>query len=644
MCGFTGFLNLANEARRSDMQARGRAMADTLRHRGPDDGQVWIDDNVPLVFAFRRLSIIDLSPEGRQPMRSASGRYTIVFNGEIYNFLNLRKELERSGVQFRGRSDTETILAAVEAWGLNQTLQKINGMFAFVIWDAKERKLHFARDRLGKKPLYVGWAEGALVFASELKALRAHPGFKAAINPEALSLFLQYGYVPSPSCIYKNVWSLPAGHRLALGIEGLQQNADLESRMEPYWHHTRVVEDARSKKIGGGDEAVINEFEELLTECVRDRLISDVPLGAFFSGGIDSSSVVALMQRISGQKVKTYTIGFHEEGFDEAAHAKKIAAHLGTDHHEIYLSAQDALNVIPRLPEIYDEPFADMSAIPTYLVSQFARRDVTVALSGDGGDEMLGGYNRHVTGAKLWNRIKFLPKPLRRAVGSAIKTLPPERWNTLIKNRPQAGILMHKAADLFGLNTQEEIYQSLLGQWPTPPVANNVAVKTLLSDSDFQPPHDFSFAEKMMYWDALFYLPGDILTKVDRASMAVSLEARAPLLDRRIYEYAWRLPERFKMRGGQGKWLLRQVLKRHVPEELFERPKQGFAVPVGAWLRGPLKDWAENLLSTDRLEQSGLDAGVIRAAWQDHLENRGSNAQKLWGALMFQAWHERWIN
>ena len=644
MCGFTGFINTSSQARRSDMQARARAMADTLRHRGPDDGQVWMDDETPIVFAFRRLAIIDLSAEGRQPMVSATGRYTIVFNGEIYNFLELRKELERTGVQFRGRSDTEVILAAAEHWGLNQTLQKINGMFALAVWDKKERKIHFARDRLGKKPLYIGWAKDVLVFGSELKALRAHPDFEAAINPKSLSLYLQYGFLPSPACIYKNAWSLPAGSRLTLSVPNLETGANLSTHMEPYWQHAHALDDSRTKKIHASDETVIKEFEELLTECVRDRMISDVPLGAFLSGGIDSSSVVALMQHHSGQPVKTYTIGFREAGFDEAAHAAKIAAHLGTDHHELYLTAQDALNVIPRLPEIYDEPFADMSAIPTYLVSEFARRDVTVALSGDGGDEMLGGYNRHVTGAKLWNRIKFLPKPVRAALGGAIKKLPPEHWDTLIQSRPQAGILMHKAANFLSMNTQEDIYQNLLSSWHEPPVKNSVHAKTILSDSAFQPPAGLSFAEKMMYWDALFYLPGDILTKVDRASMASSLEARAPLLDRRIYEYAWRVPSQFKIRNGKGKWLLRQVLKRHVPEELFERPKQGFSVPVGEWLRGPLKGWAEDLLSVKKLERHGLlDTPTIRTAWTDHLAGRGSNAQKLWTVLMFQAWHERWM-
>jgi asparagine synthase (glutamine-hydrolysing) len=644
MCGFTGFLNPSSRAKRSVLHALGRSMADTLRHRGPDDGDVWQDAEVPLVLAFRRLSIIDLSPEGRQPMSSFSGRYTIVFNGEIYNFTALRKELGQAGVNFRGRSDTEVILAGAEMWGLNQTLQKINGMFAMAVWDSKERKLHFARDRLGKKPLYVGWAKDTLVFGSELKALRAHPDFVAEIDKEALALYLQYMYVPSPSCIYKNVWSVPAGSRLTIDAKTLQPGLNLREGMEPYWHHARVVEDSRSKMITASEEDVVWEFEMLLRDCVRQRLVSDVPLGAFLSGGIDSSTIVSLMQDLSSKPVKTYTIGFHEMGFDEAKHAKRVAEHIGTDHHEHYLSPQDALDVIPRLADIYDEPFADMSAIPTYLVSKFARQDVTVALSGDGGDEMLGGYNRHVAGAGVLRQLGYLPGPMRGFAGSMIMKIPPDRWNKIRKSRPHFGTLMHKTAELLSLNEESDIYSYLVSQWDEPPLREPVSAKTFLDDSSYQPPADFTFAERMMYWDALTYLPGDILTKVDRASMAVSLEARAPLLDRRIYEYAWRLPQSMKIKGNEGKWLLRQILKRYVPEEMTQRPKQGFSVPIGPWLRGPLKDWAENLLSESKLkEHDYFDAAQIRAVWADHLSGKRNNAQKLWGILMFQAWYERWL-
>jgi asparagine synthase (glutamine-hydrolysing) len=643
MCGFTGFLSQSSQARRSDLRALGRAMADAIKHRGPDDSDIWQDETISLVFAFRRLAIIDLSAEGRQPMRSSSGRYTIVFNGEIYNFMALRAELERAGAKFRGRSDTEVILAGAEIWGLNQTLQKINGMFAMAIYDATERVLHFARDRLGKKPLYVGWAGKTLVFGSELKALRAHPDFEASIDQEGLSLYLTYDYIPSPASIYKNVWSLPAGYRLSLKAD-IEPGTNLKFKMESYWHHTRVLEDARTKMIEGPDDKITDEFEELLKTCVKDRMVSDVPLGAFLSGGIDSSSIVALMQSVSAQPVKTYTIGFNEPGYNEAEFAKKIAAHLGTDHHEIYLSAQDAMGIIPALPDMYDEPFADMSAIPTYLVSKFARDDVTVALSGDGGDEMLGGYNRHVEGAALWKRMKFIPRPLRKSMARAITNVSTEKWDALARSRPQFGVLMHKTAGFLSQDTQENMYQSLLSTWPEPPMKNKTKAATMLTDADHAPPSSLSFAEKMMYWDALFYLPGDILTKVDRASMATSLEARAPLLDRRIYEYAWRLPEKFKIRGGKGKWLLRQVLSRHVPREYFERHKQGFAVPAGAWLRGPLRDWAEDLISERNLTaQNVFDVQTVRETWAQHLAGNGYTAQKMWNILMFQAWHKRWM-
>lgn len=628
MCGLTGLLALSHNKKRSELQAIGRSMADCLRHRGPDDGDVWQDLEMPVVLAHRRLAIIDLSPQGHQPMASASGRYTIAYNGEIYNFQELRKELEALRITFRGRSDTEVILAAIEQWGLNQALQKINGMFAIVLWDNQIRQLHFARDRLGKKPLYIGWAGDNLVFGSELKSLRAHPDFKPEINNEGLSLFLKYGYVTAPHSIYKNVWVLPPGSRLSVDATTIKPQTDLSKLTEIYWHHLHVLEEAHLHPVSGSDQDITNEFEELLESCVRERMISDVPLGAFLSGGIDSSTIVALMQKNSPRPVKTYTIGFHEAEFNEAKHAAKIASHLGTDHHEFYLSGDDALNVIPELPDIYDEPFADISAIPTYLVSKFARFDVTVALSGDGGDEMLGGYNRHIQAPKLWRRMKMIPRPLRALAGSIIQRDSSGRFNAHA----------YKAASLLALNTQEDIYERLISQWPLPPL-KHPSIPSL--NPQFQT-QDLSFAESMMYRDTLSYLPDDILVKVDRASMAVSLETRAPLLDRKIYEYTWRLPEHYKIRNGQGKWLLRQVLERHVPSSLFERPKQGFSIPVGEWLRGPLRDWAENLLDEKKLHH--LDAAPIRQCWSDHLAGRGNNSGKLWTILMFQAWQERWLS
>lgn len=643
MCGFTGFYAISSSRSRQSLHVTGKNMCKTLVHRGPDSGDVWQDPDVPLVLAHRRLAIMDLSPEGHQPMISSSGRYVITYNGEIYNYLDMQKELQVAGYAFRGRSDTEVILSAIEHWGLNQSLQKMNGQFALALWDRKDRQLHFVRDRLGKKPLYIGWAGNTLVFGSELKALRAHPDFKAKINKEAFAAFVRKACVPAPHCIYEDVLSLPAGHRLSLDVNALEKNTNLKSLMVPYWNHLSVLEDACHHKNARGEAEILDDFELLLKNCVSERLMSDVPLGAFLSGGIDSSTVVALMQAASPRAVKTYTIGFQEDGFNEAAYAAKVAAHLGTDHHEMILDGQAALEVIPFLPDMYDEPFADISAIPTYLVSKFARQDVSVALSGDGGDEMLGGYTRHMAGPRLWKRMKVMPRPVRVALARIIKAVPPERWDSFRSGSPQFGNAMHKAASVLSQNTQEDIYRCLTSQWERPPVLSTSEALSFADEAEWQP-QGLSFAEKMMYWDALSYLPNDILTKVDRASLAVSLEVRAPLLDKRIYEYVWALPESLKIRDGQGKYLLRQVLKRHVPSELFERPKQGFSMPVGAWLRGPLRDWAESLLDEKKLERQGLlEAQTIRKTWEAHLSGQGHHSTALWTVLMFQAWHERWM-
>ncbi len=643
MCGFAGLLALHHSGERPEREAQARAMADSLRHRGPDDSDTWSDEDVPLALSHRRLSIIDLSPDGRQPMRSASGRYVIVYNGEIYNFPALRNELVTEGALFKGRSDTEVILACIEQWGIENALHRLNGMFAFVLWDKKERRLHAVRDALGKKPLYIGWAGKTLVFGSELKALRAHPDFSAALNPDSLNLFLRYSYVPAPYCIYKGVWQLRPGCRLSLDASSLMPGTDLSMMMEAHWHHTKVLEAARANPVHGRDADITAEFEALLTECVRDRMISDVPLGAFLSGGIDSSAIVALMQKISSQPVKTYSIGFHETGFDEAVYAKKIAAHLGTEHHQMYLGGRDALSTIPMLPDMYDEPFADSSAIPTYLVSKFARQHVSVALSGDGGDEMLGGYNRHVKGPQLWAAMRFMPKPVRYFLAAGLNGISPPLWDRIIYPVPQGGLQMHKLAALLHLDSQQDIYHYLQNRWITPPTLQSSSPATVFDDPGYQP-KGLSFAEKMMYWDALSYLPNDILTKVDRASMAVSLEARAPLLDKRIYEYAWRLPEKFKIRHGRGKWILREVLKKHVPAELFTRPKQGFSIPISDWLRGPLRHWTEDLLSEESIRAQGwLDPAPIRLAWEEHKSGRKNNAEKLWAVLMFQSWQDKWL-
>ncbi len=621
-------------------------MLESLVHRGPDAGDLWQDPNAACVLGHRRLSIIDLSACGAQPMESSSGRYMIVFNGEIYNFLDLRRDLEAKGAIFKGRSDTEVMLAAIEMWGLNQALQKFNGMFAFALWDRKERDLHLVRDRLGKKPLYVGWAGKSLVFGSELKALCAHGDFKRELNKDALALYMRYSSVPAPHSIYKNCWSLPAGHRLKISLGSIAAGSDLSTQMEPYWNHLEVLQQSRQRKIDGRDEqAIISEFEALLGDCVEERMMSDVPLGAFLSGGIDSSAVVALMQARSRSKIKTYSIGFSVDGFDEAVYARKVASHLGTDHHELYVGGSDALAVIPHLSSMYDEPFADISAIPTYLVCKFARQDVTVALSGDGGDEMLGGYNRHVLGPKIWNKMRYMPGFARSALAGMIHAVPTNRWNGLIKNIPQAGTRIHKIGDILSKGSESEIYTALASTWDDPAALVKGASEPLIPLTDpAQQPENMSFAEKMMYWDALSYLPNDILVKVDRASMAVSLEARAPLLDRKIYEYVWSLPESVKIKDGKGKWLLREVLARHVPRELFERPKQGFAMPVGDWLRGDLRDWAEVLLDEKSLKGDDiLDAGLVRKIWAEHQSGHGNHAERLWSVLMFQSWKEKWL-
>jgi asparagine synthase (glutamine-hydrolysing) len=638
MCGFTGFYALKGNRSRTDLDSIVRNMSDTLTSRGPDHGDVWQDPDVAIALGHRRLSILDLSTSGHQPMRSTTDRYIIVFNGEIYNHLELRiKHL--GDHDFRGHSDTETLLALIDELGLRNTLDAINGMFAFALWDRKERILHFARDRHGKKPIYIGWAGQNLVFGSELKALHAHPDFKGEIDKEALALYTRYNCVPAPHTIYQNVWQMTPGHMLSLDVGSLNSGAKLSGKMKCYWSAADSLK--RSKPFEGSENDIIASFEAVLIDCVKDRLISDVPLGAFLSGGIDSSTVVALMQKISSKPVHTYTIGFKEVGFDEAVYARDVAKHLGTDHHEHYCSAQDALDVIPMLPDMYDEPFADQSAIPTYLVSKFARKDVTVALSGDGGDEMLGGYSRHVSGPKILNTMRPIPGFARKAMSAGINALSIEQWQALCPKKPLFGKHMHKAASILSMETQEDIYTRLTSQWESLPVLAHADAKF---DESFLPRIEgVEFAEQIMLWDTMTYLPNDILTKVDRASMAVSLEARAPLLDRRIYDFVWGLPTDVKIRKGKGKWLLREVLSRHIPRNLFERPKQGFAMPIDQWLRHDLREWAEDLLDHKTIESQGLfDADMITRAWQSHLQGRGNYAEPLWNTLMFQAWHRRW--
>ncbi|MFP4464779.1 MAG: asparagine synthase (glutamine-hydrolyzing) [Alphaproteobacteria bacterium] len=652
MCGITGLYTFDPRPERTRIAQENKAMCDALSSRGPDSDGQWIDPQSPLALGHRRLSILDLSPAGAQPMSSECGRYVIVFNGEIYNFKQIRDTLAAQGHDqpYKGHSDTEILLRAFVHWSVHKTLESINGMFAFALWDKKAKALYLARDRMGKKPLYIGWSGSTLVFASELKALCAHSTFKRDVNRAALTTFMRFGYVPAPLTIYNDVWQLPAGQMMALDIRMLRAGQDFMPMSEPYWSHKKALLAAQENPVkidSDNQDSIIEEFENLLGTCVKERMIADVPLGAFLSGGIDSSTIVALMQKHAASPVKTYTIGFENKEYNEAAHAKEIAQHLKTEHHECVLKAKDALDIVPALAEIYDEPFADASAIPTFLVSRFARESVTVALSGDGGDEMLGGYNRHINGAKIWNASQNIPPRLRPILAKIIGTIPPDIWSKARPSAPQFGGHMHKFAEALNAKTQSDLYLSLVSKHKAPKacVIDGFEPRIPLVDPDSQIKEiELKFAEHMMYWDALSYLNGDILTKVDRASMAVGLEARAPLLDRRIYDYVWRLPLNHKIKEGKGKWLLREVLSRHIPKELFERPKQGFSVPIAHWLRTDLKDWAQNLLDQKALKEMGLlDYRYIDKIWQAHQKGQGNHAERLWCVLMFLAWHKKWI-
>lgn len=622
-------------------------MQNALAHRGPDDYGLWQDPDLPLTLAQRRLAIIDLSADGHQPMASHTGRYVTVFNGEIYNYREIRAELEAKGYPFKGRSDTEVMLGAFEQWGVNQGLQKLAGMFALVLWDRDKRQIHFIRDRFGKKPLYVGWGRNALIFASELKAFHAHPDFDARMDRDALTLYMRYGYVCAPYSIFKGVWQILPGARLTLDLEGLKPGMDLAARMEPYWNLPQIVEERRAHINRKSEAEIIAEFESLLQTAVSQRMISDVPLGAFLSGGIDSSTIVALMQNASAQPVKTFSIGFEEAGYDESAHAAKVAAHLGTDHREFYVTGQDALDVIPKLPDIYDEPFADSSQIPTFLVSELARPHVTVVLTGDGGDEILGGYQRHTHIPAVWKKISWLPSPLRAMAGSLAHKIPEETYDRMRPDYPQFGRRMHRLSELVAMKNAREVYNFLAGAWLNPEdvVIGGHMPMIPMNDPAWQP-RGLNFAESMIYYDTLSYRPNDLMVKTDRAGMAVALEARAPLMDHRLCEYSWSLPMNMKIRGMTGKWLLRQVLKKHVPTALFDRPKMGFGIPVNQWLRGPLREWGGDLLSANKIRAQGfLNADLVTKAWDDHQKGVvvNANATHLWATLMFQAWYDRWM-
>ena len=638
MCGFSGFLS--GQGRHDVLSAKEIMirMIDAIEFRGPDAQGLWSDVDAGVALAHRRLSIVDLTPAGSQPMFSPSGRFVFAFNGEVYNHLALRREMGSS--TWRGHSDTETLLAGFERWGMVPTLERAVGMFAFALWDRERRVLTLGRDRLGEKPLYYGWqghgAQSVFVFGSDLAALRKHPAFEAHINRDALALYMRHNCIGGEHSIYQGIHKLLPGHCLEVS------QARPEPVLTQWWSAAQVAERGVAQPFAGSVEEAVDALERLLKDAVGQQMMADVPLGAFLSGGIDSSTVVALMQAQSSRPVKTFSIGFHEAGYNEAAHAKAVAQHLGTDHTELYVTAKQAMDVIPKLPTLYAEPFADSSQIPTYLVSQLARQHVTVSLSGDAGDELFCGYNRYQMTAKLWGKLQRVPMPLRRAAAAAITSLSPGRWDAVgrLLSVARLGDKMHKGSALLDKQSVAELYRGMVSHWPEPDalVLGSRESTTVLTGS--QPKlNGLDEVERMMALDMLSYLPDDILVKVDRAAMGVSLETRVPMLDHRVVEFAWSLPLEYKLRDGVTKWPLREVLFRHVPRSLIERPKMGFGVPIDQWLRGPLREWAENLLGETRLRQEGFfNPGPIRQKWAEHLSGVRNWQHHIWDVLMFQAW------
>ncbi len=644
MCGITGFL-AQNPAQ--SFPTIIETMTDRLHHRGPDDRGVWLDDSVGVALGHRRLSVIDLSSAAHQPMHSASGRYVIAFNGEIYNHLELRRQLESShqGATWRGHSDTETLLACCDAWGFEKALQASNGMFALAVWDRQRSVLMLARDRIGEKPLYYGWQGDVFLFGSQLKALQAHPRFDAEIDRGALSLFLRHNYIPGPHCIYRGIRKLIPGTWLEVSLT--QQDA----APVRYWDLAAVAKAGVRHPFHGSDSEAIDRLDTIMLNAVKGQMLSDVPLGALLSGGIDSSSICALMQANSMQPIKTFTIGFNEAQYNEAVHARAIARHLGTDHTQLQLDTNTALTIVQDLPGIWDEPFADSSQLPTLLAMQLARKSVTVALSGDGGDEMLCGYNRYRHAPKLAQRLGWMPPLVHRCLAMLLTAVPATTMNHLLgafTTRHGISLPGDKAHKLGGklrdgdFDSIDRIYAGLVTEWPAAEtlVVNGTIPANLLDERQRWPQLADPVA-RMMALDGLIYLPDDILVKVDRAAMAVSLETRAPFLDKHVIEFAWSLPMHFKQRDGQGKWLLRRMLDRYVPNQLIDRPKMGFGVPLDDWLRGPLRDWAETLLDEDRLLREGFfHPSPVRQAWERHLRGRDNHGHRLWSILMFQSWLE----
>jgi len=647
MCGICGFVDITNLKDKLHRHRIISEMTNTLIHRGPDDFGYWHHLESGVSLGHRRLSVVDLSSHGHQPMISNNGRFVIIFNGEIYNHLSLRREIIKHGekVVWRGHSDTETLLACIEIWGIEKTIKRCVGMFAIAIFDIKENTLSLLRDRMGEKPLYYGFHNGNILFASELKAITKHPDFIPNIDRDALSLQFSYSYIPTPYSIYKDINKLKPGTILKVDLKKSNIQKEVFSEPKPYWSLEEISINAQKKIYTGSSDKAKDDLNELLIQSVKTQMEADVPIGAFLSGGIDSSLIVSIMQSQSSKPIDTFTIGFSEDGFDEAIFAKKIAKHLGTNHTELYVTSQDALDVIQKLPQLYDEPFSDSSQIPAYLISEMTKKNVSVSLSGDAGDELFGGYNRYLWTKKIWSKIKFMPIPLRKLISYGLESIPPTTWDTFLKNIVDIsapGDKIHKVATVINAKSLEDCYFNLISHWHS---SNNIVIgasNIIAPVMDKKNHLDLgSIEQNMMYLDSISYLPDDILTKVDRAAMSVSLETRVPFLNHHVVEFANHLPLSMKIKDGQSKWILKQLLDQYIPRKLVERPKMGFGVPIDVWLRGPLRDWAESLLDESRLKEEGfLKHEPIRRKWSEHLSGKQNWQHHLWDILMFQAWLE----